>query len=391
MEEAAGIILEGIHYSSQKLIRLEIRDGKIYSISETGEHAPDSEKSPGQLPTIAPGLVDIQINGMKGVDFNDPELTAGQVESILPDLLQEGLTSFFPTLITGPAHRTSYLLKTFADLSRGSKLAAAMLGGIHLEGPFISKEDGPRGAHPLEYCLDPDISLVRRWQQEADGLIKIITLAPELPGSEELIRACVDLGMVVAIGHTAANTDEIRTAVDAGASLSTHLGNGCHPMLPRHPNYIWDQLASDELYVSMIADGFHLPDSVLKVYQKLKQEKAILVSDGMSFTGMDAGLYESPSTGRVCLTEDGKLHRQGNPQLLAGSAGTLIRGVKKMSSLIGLAKAWDMASVNPMRIMNQPGTDGLKAGAPADLLLLETSAERLKIKSVYKQGILSKG
>ncbi len=386
--EQNNTLLEGIHYRSRKVIRLGMRDGRIYSLTEVDEASASSASSGSKLPVIAPGLVDLQINGMKGIDFNDPELLPRQLEEVALLLLKEGVTRFYPTLITGPVERTSYLIKTFMDLQTIGGTAAAMVGGLHLEGPFISKEDGPRGAHSLKYCLDPDISQLQRWQEEAEGFIKIITLAPELPGSEELIRASVELGMVVAIAHTAANTEQIQRAVDAGATLSTHLGNGCHPVLPRHPNHIWDQLASEELYVSMIADGFHLPESVLKVFHAVKGEKTILVSDGMSFTGMEPGLYDSPSTGRVCLTAEGNLHREGFPKLLAGSAGTLLKGVRNMSILVGMTPGWEMGSVNPLKAMNLASGDGLQVGAPADLVLLEDGGEALNISRVYKKGML---
>ncbi|MDF1576734.1 MAG: amidohydrolase family protein [Bacteroidales bacterium] len=391
MDKEPHTILEGIHYRSRRVIRLGMRNGSIYSISEEGGASFSSEKSRSLLPVIAPGLVDLQINGMRGVDFNDPELLPRQVEEVAPLLLEEGVTRFYPTLITGPAGRTSCLIRTLKELRHRDGLAGRMIGGIHLEGPFISREEGPRGAHPEEYCLDPDIPQIERWQEEAEGLIRIITLAPELPGCEALIRACVKLGMVVAIGHTAANTGQILRAVKAGATLSTHLGNGCHPVLPRHPNYIWDQLASETLYVSMIADGFHLPDSVLKVFSGIKKERTILVSDGMSFTGMEPGLYISPSTGAVQLTPAGKLHREGDPGLLAGSAGTLLEGVRKMSFMCGLTRAWEMGSVNPLNLMNLAMGDGLRVGAPADLVLLDGGACSLTINQVYKNGILRSG
>ena len=138
------------------------------------------------------------------------------------------MTRYYPTLITASRRKISALLKTFARAVDGSRLAASMIGGIHLEGPFISSEDGPRGAHPRRSCILPDTELVKRWQELSGGRIRIITLAPELPGSMELIRECVRSGMVAAIGHTAAQGEEIGRAADAGATLSTHLGNGCH-------------------------------------------------------------------------------------------------------------------------------------------------------------------
>ena len=381
MKEEAHRI-EGIHYSSGKAIRIWIKDGLISDL----EKMPQSRKLVGSrekgLPVVAPGLTDLQINGYNGEDFNDRELTPAQIEKASEELLRAGIGTYYPTLITGSKEKISALLGTFVKAIDRGGLASKMIGGIHLEGPFISKEDGPRGAHTLAYCLDPDMELLIRWQEQANGKIRIVTLAPELPGSVPFIKACVSMGIVVGLGHTAAHSDEIKRAVDAGATLSTHLGNGCHSSLPRHPNYIWDQLAQEELFASMIADGFHLPDSVLKVFVKSKGENAILISDGMTYTGMEPGVYDSSATGRVCLTPEGKLHQEGKPGTLAGSASTLLQGIKKMASLVGFSKAWDMGSVAPSRLMNPDASSGLRIGAPAQLVLLEPDLSNLVIQRV---------
>lgn len=385
--EQNNIILEGVHYGTRKVIRVGIRGGYIYSLTDMDQaYWPGGETRP-RLPVVAPGLVDLQINGFMGVDFNSPGLTAGQLESIAPALLMNGVTSCYPTLITGPRKRISSVLRTFLEVDRTRGLASRLIGGIHLEGPFISREDGPRGAHPRRYCLDPDIDLLKGWQEEAEGHIRIVTLAPELPGSEAFIRACREMGIVVAIGHTAAGSDDIRRAVDAGASLSTHLGNGCHATLPRHPNYLWDQLADERLYASMIADGFHLPDAVLRVFILAKNRNAVLISDGMPYTGLKPGLYDSPAAGPIRLTPEGKLHREGKPGLLAGSAGTLLGGVTKIAGMEGFARAWEMGSIHPSRLMNQASRHGIQVGAPADLVLLDPDLERMKILQVFKNGV----
>jgi N-acetylglucosamine-6-phosphate deacetylase len=378
--------LEGIHYSSGKHIRLAISGGKIGALSEAGKVEREDCSVP-PLPLIAPGLVDIQINGFSGVDFNQEELRAEQIEEASERLLKGGVTTFFPTLITGSPEKTGRLLETFAKAMEQNRLASRMIGGIHLEGPFISREDGPRGAHPEEFCLDPDPEWLKVWQVKAGGNIKLLTLAPELPGSESLIRTAVDLGMVVGIGHTSAGSEQIRRAVEAGATLSTHLGNGCHKLLPRHPNYLWDQLAEDRLFASMIADGFHLPDAVLRVFTRQKEKKAILVSDGMTYTGLEPGLYDSPALGKVSLTPGGKLHLEGDPMTLAGSARTLLTGVVKMAELLPFDRAWDMGSVHPSTLMNLATLQGMAPGAPANLVLLDPHDGQPEILQVYKDGI----
>ncbi len=378
-------MIEGIHYSSGNRVRIEISDGVISSMEETvKDHVWDVGEGK-ELPVVAPGLIDLQINGYRGVDFNDPDLTPEQINKASEELLLKGVFTYYPTLITGSPEKISSLLATFAKVLGQDGLASRMIGGIHLEGPFISKLDGPRGAHSHKYCMNPNVELLKRWQEQAHGKIKIITLAPELPDSVPFIKTCVSMGIVVGLGHTAANTDQIKSGVDAGATLSTHLGNGCHPMLPRHPNYIWDQLAQENLYASMIADGFHLPDSVLRVFAKSKGEKALLISDGMTYTGMEPGLYNSSATGKVRLSPEGKLHQEGKPGTLAGSASTLLNGVRLMSSMVGFSKAWEMGSVGPAHLMNLEISKGLSVGAPAKLVLLEPDLSKLAIRSVnYK-------
>ena len=384
MEQALRFI-EAIHYQTEHVIHVGIRDGHIHSISDVDEFIRSDPQIKVVLPILAPGLVDLQVNGYQGMDFNDPDLTPTLVRKVSREMLSLGVSKYFPTLITGPVERISASLKILAGV--GEDPDAASMGGIHMEGPFISPEDGPRGAHPKKYCRKPDSDLVKKWQEEADGNIRIITLAPELPGTIELIKTCIDMGMVVAIGHTAASGEDIRRAVDAGATLSTHLGNGAHAVLPRHPNYIWDQLAEDKLRASMIADGFHLSDSVLKVFARNKGDRGILVSDSMCYAGMEPGCYDSPAAGRVCLTDEGKLHIEGKPGLLAGSASTLPRAVRRMTRLIGFPAAWDMGSENPARLMDPDLPHGLTVGAPADLVFLQPLKDRMEISGICKRGL----
>jgi N-acetylglucosamine-6-phosphate deacetylase len=172
--------------------------------------------------------------------------------------------------------------------------------------------------------------------------------------------------------------------------MTTHFGNAAHLMLPRHPNYLWEQLAQDELWTCVIADGFHLPDQVLKVVMKVKGARAMLVSDAVSLSGMPPGQYATPVGGRVVLTREGRLHLAENEKLLAGSAQMLVRGVEHMvsSGLAGLAEAWQMASVRPAGFMGLPVAAGLDVGAPADLVLLRRDGNALRVEQTYKAGEL---
>src|SRR5205807_1149747 len=163
---------------------------------------------------------------------------------------------------------------------------------FHLEGPYISAEDGPRGAHPLAQVRPPDLGEFQRIQEAADGNIRLVTLAPELPGALAFIDKLTAAGVVVAIGHTAASPATIRDAVSAGARLSTHLGNGSHAMLPRHDNYLWEQLAADELWASIICDGHHLPAAVMRCILRVKTPaRTILTCDAGSLAGLPSGRY----------------------------------------------------------------------------------------------------
>lgn len=221
----------------------------------------------------------------------------------------------------------------------------------------------------------------------AEGLIRIITLSPEWPQAAHFTRQCVQRGIIVSIGHTAANTVQIERVVDAGAIMSTHLGNATHQVLPRHPNYIWDQLADDRLWAGFIGDGFHLPHQVIKVILKVKENKAILVSDSVSVAGMPPGNYTTPVGGHVVLTAEGKLHLEGKPGVLAGSAQTLAQAIKHLckQELITLAGAWNLASVNPFSLMNK-GRTGLYKGCRADLVVFNDNDKAFSILATYKNG-----
>jgi len=314
------------------------------------------------------GLADWQVNGFNGVDFNRPELTVDQVRTVSESLATEGVWYYMPTIITNDVGVTEHLIavisqatRTFGDHAEDGKQLARIVG-MHLEGPFISPCDGARGAHPRQFVRAPDIRLLERWQELAGGMIRLLTLSPEWPDSDRLVKRACELGMRVAVGHTLATSEQIATAVASGASLSTHLGNGIPAMLPRHPNPVWDQLARPELWASVIADGFHLPRSVFDVFRQVKGERLFLVSDCTEFAGMPPGRYTSPIGGEVVLTAEGRLHLVDNEQLLAGSALSLRQIVEKMiaSGWLSLEQAWDMAAVRPWRYLGEEPPDQRK-------------------------------
>lgn len=297
-----------------------------------------------------PGLVDLQVNGFHGVDFNEESLHVENVERVCKFLLEEGVCGFLPTLITNAPEVIESLAETIlsANDSGGAKIL-----GLHLEGPFISPKDGHRGAHPKNHVAPPDFDWICKLNDSCEGRIRIITFSPEWPGAGKFTEQICGLGIKAAIGHTDANQEQISEAVAAGASLSTHIGNGIAAMLPRHPNPIWSQLAEKKLWCSLIGDGFHLPREVFETILELKYPKAFLVSDCTKFTGMPPGRYESPIGGEVVLEPNGRLHLANDENLLAGSAISLRNMIEKLtdSGYMSFEKAWELGSIRPMEFL----------------------------------------
>jgi N-acetylglucosamine-6-phosphate deacetylase len=305
----------------------------------------------------SPGFVDLQVNGFAGVDFNEPATMVDDLHRAIGALRSHGVTRFLPTLITSAAERFD---RCAAVILRAKSEAVA---GIHMEGPYISPEDGPRGAHPREFTRAASVDDFKRRQDAAEGLIRIVTLAPEVPGALALIEYLRANGVRVAIGHTAASAETIRDAVKAGATLSTHLGNGCANMLPRHPNFIWEQLAADDLMASLIVDGHHLPPATVKTMIRAKGvRRTILVTDAIAAAGQPPGEYQLGGV-KVRLDENGRVAVPGAPNL-AGSALAMDRAVANTVRFAGvsLEDALAMASTNPAAYL------GIK---PAGTLQLE--------------------
>ena len=289
-----------------------------------------------------PGLVDIQVNGFGGVDFNSPEVSVDDVRRVLPVMKATGVTRFLPTFITGPLDRFAHCARVMLDVGDPS------IAGIHLEGPYISPTDGPRGAHPVAHTRAASIDDFRRRQDAAAGRIVLCTLAPEVAGALELIEYLVKNKVRVAIGHSEASPATIRDAVSAGATMSTHLGNGCAAILPRHPNLIWEQLAADELLASLIVDGHHLPPAMVKSAVRAKSPaRTILVSDAMAAAGCAPGSYRLGDMD-VEVGADRRVSLRGTP-FLAGSALTMSEAVANTVRFTGLAMddVLPMASTQP--------------------------------------------
>ncbi len=340
---------------------------------------------------LAPGFIDLQINGFAGVDYNDPRTRVEDIVRSIRSLFSTGVTRVFPTVITGAPDD---MLAAVRNLAAARRLApeGEAIAGIHLEGPHISAEDGPRGAHPARWVRPPDLDEFRRLQDAAEGSIRLVTLAPEWPQAPAFIEALAREGVAVAIGHTAANAAQIAEAVRAGASFSTHLGNGAHALLPRHPNYIWEQLAEDRLAASFIVDGIHLPPCFLKVAVRAKGvARSILVTDASAPANCPPGRYRLGEQ-EVELTEDQRVVLAGQNRL-AGSALRMDLGLGNLMKLAGLSlrEAVAMATLNPARAVKLTGRQhGLSVGELADVVefTLEGSPPRIAVRRTWLAGRL---
>lgn len=332
-----------------------------------------ADASGNDLPWIAPAFVDLQVNGFGGQEFADPKLMIEHVEQISLALDSHGCSGYCPTVTTQSFEILRHGLETIHQACETNTAVAHRVIGIHVEGPYISSEDGPRGAHPREHCRPPVWDEFRRLQDAAGGRIKILTLSPEYDGSAAFIEKVASSGVVVAIGHTAATGPQIKAAVDAGARLSTHLGNGAHGQIRRHPNYIWDQLAEDRLLASLIVDGHHLPREVVQSFVRAKTpQRCLLVSDITGMAGMPPGEYRGTSLGDVDILEDGRLVVGGQTQYLAGASLPISVGVANVMRFAGvdLPAAVEMASLRPLQLLGLPANE-LKVGATANLVLFQ--------------------
>jgi N-acetylglucosamine-6-phosphate deacetylase len=346
---------------------------------------------------LAPGFVDLQVNGFAGVDFNDPNTPVDAIGRALDAMFSTGVTRCLPTVITGPADA---MLASLRNLRRAQieLPGGRAIAGFHVEGPHIGAEDGPRGAHPVQWVRPPDFAEFARWQEATEGNIRLVTLSPHWQEAPAYIAALTKAGVVVSIGHTGANAEEIARAVDAGATLSTHLGNAAYKMVPKFPNCLWDQLAEDRLHASFIVDGLHLDPSFLRVALRTKSvERTILVTDAAAPAGAVPGNYRLGELD-VELTNDGRVVLTGSRKL-AGSALRMNNAVANLMRIgeVSLRDAIRAATINPARLVGLEGrTRGLVSGERADVVVFRkqkspvaetTSGTRIAIEAVYLDGV----
>jgi len=359
--------------------------------AETEPVEPGTEFSGTGTVYLAPGFIDLQINGFAGVDFNNPHAPLEEIARALEVIFSTGVTRCLPTVITGSPDG---MLACLRNLRRGQSTLprGIAIAGFHVEGPHIGAEDGPRGAHPARWVRPPDLDEFARWQDATDGNIRLVTLSPHWPEAPRYIAAVTRAGAAASIGHTGANADQIAAAVDAGATLSTHLGNAALRLLPKFPNFLWYQLAEDRLSASFIVDGLHLDDTFLRVALRAKTvERTVLVTDAAAPAGAIPGRYRLGELD-VDLTPDDRVVLAGTGKL-AGSALRMDRAIANLMRIghLSLRDAVHTATVNPARLIHLEGrTKGLTPGDRGDVVVLrETDSPQhaLAIEAVYLDGM----
>ncbi|MEO9894086.1 amidohydrolase family protein [Aurantibacter sp.] len=374
-------IIQGVLYSNHQLVGIETTDGKISKITRFANDAKSSELY------LAPGLIDVQINGYMGVDFSGPDLTVSDVKKATKALWKAGVTSYFPTLITSDMNR---LKKNFAIMAEARKdpEIAKSIPGFHLEGPYISPIAGFRGAHLEKYIKNPNWEEFTALQKAADNGIILITLAPELDGAIPFIRKCVESGVVVSLGHHNGTDQDVQLAVDAGASMATHLGNGCANEINRHHNPIWPQLSEDKITISVIADGYHLTKEEVRTFYKSKGvHKTILVSDALDLAGMPPGEYVRGERTLLLTPNVVKLPKEN---VLAGAASPISKclGVFMDFTQCSLKDAVKMASTNPAELFGLDSIGEIEQGKRADIILFSMDNNEVIIEKTYVNGKL---
>lgn len=337
---------------------------------------------------IAPGMTDLQVNGYAGIDYTAADLDVHGIDQVIEALRRSGTTTHYPTIITTSPDRICRNAELIANAALDPTRRNA-IGGIHIEGPFISADDGPRGAHDRRFVRLPDVGEAREWIAAGKGLPMIVTLAPELPGATAVIEMLSAEGVIVAVGHTAASRDEIRAAVAAGARLSTHLGNGSSALLPRLDNHIWSQMAEDRLWASFIADGYHVPPDALRVMVRGKApSRVVLVSDASPVAGLAPGPTRWGAFD-VEVHRDGHVSLMGTPYL-AGAGHLLDRCVAQAvkHTDLTLGDAIDACTCRIDELRGRPVADSAKRyskGSERDLIRFRWNPgdETLRVTDVF--------
>ena len=319
------------------------------------------------------GLVDIQVNGFAGVDFNRTDTTAEAVDHALATMLSHGTTRCLPTIITASVEAMAARLKALDAAVERSRLGPWMVMGYHVEGPFLSADDGYAGCHPKAHMRTAAVEILERLERGLRRPVRLLTVAPEREGVLDLIPKAIAAGKTIAIGHTAATRAQIEAAAAAGARLSTHLGNGIGHLLEKNENPLFAQLGEDHLSASFIADGIHIPPYMLRLYIRAKGlSRTILITDATAGAAAVPGLY---TLGDVPIEKspDGIVREPGSPYL-GGSSAT-------MDAILRNAMAWlpatfdealGLARANPLRLLGEPNVPAA-GGGPLEYVTWRTA------------------
>jgi len=362
-----------------------VRAGIIEAVVEGNPELPGANEIDAKGKYIAPGLIDLQVNGFSGVDFSDQDLTIEELRKATKALWKVGVTTFLPTVITNDQKS---LKKSFSILAGAldDEEIGMSIPGFHLEGPYISPAQGYRGAHLEKYIRIPDWDEFSELQKAAHNRIRLITVAPEVNRAISFIRKCRETEVVVSLGHHNGSTQIIKQAADAGASMSTHLGNGCANMIDRHDNPFWPQLADDRITATIIVDGFHLNKAEVQCFYKMKGvENTILISDALDLAGLPPGEYTRGE--RVVLLTPNVVKFPAE-NCLAGAATPISACVSNIMKFTGcsLGNAIKMASSNPARSLGLHEIGEIKQGKRADLILFTIEDGRIVIQKTIVAG-----
>lgn len=379
-------VVEGIHYATGKPVQIVIKDGKIDEIKSIPKLS-----GTNQNVYVSPGFFDNQVNGFAGISFafGESDLTADGIKTATTELWKKGVTTYLPTLTT---NSQEVLVRNFGILAKSldSKELKGAIPGFHLEGPYINPEDGFRGAHPKRFVRLPNWEEFMEMYKAADGKILQVTVAPEMEGAQDFIKKCIEKDINIAVGHHNANKEQLDLAVDNGATISTHLGNGCANMINRHRNPLWPQLANDDLMISIICDGFHLLPEEIKTFYAVKgPDRTFITSDVTSYAALEPGIYKTDTGETIELTEDGML-RYPAQNVLYGSASPITKGVGHIIEVTGcsLAEAVHMASTNQAKLYGLDDRGLLERGKRADLILFTLDDFKVDIQKTYVLGEL---
>jgi N-acetylglucosamine-6-phosphate deacetylase len=378
MGKKLTMLIHGLSYLDEKPVSVEIKGDMIHQIKRK-KSLPHDDASEMYL---GPGLIDHQVNGYFGHSFVDEELNLEKIRIITEKLWKSGVTTYFPTLITSPRQLLQRNLSILKDAMKDPYIRLSV-PGIHLEGPYISPEDEYHGAHIKEWIRDPDWNEFMESYEASGHNIRQITLAPELKGALDFIKKCHKKNIVVGLGHHNGSAEVIKKAIDAGAGVATHLGNGIANYIHHHDNPIWPQLADDRLMASIIPDGFHLRPEEVQVFLKVKGPgRMILVSDVSKLGGLPPGKYDE-----LLLTPEGMVYFPAQ-NVKAGASWLLPKGIEHMMKYTSctLPEAVHMASRNPAKLFRMKDRGALEPGKRADLILFTFDSGCMKIHKTILGG-----